>query len=97
MQMGVLFSAKYTIIDCTQANDQTDLLGASNGHFSREQGSQLNKFLRDNDGEQAIVFLDEFDNAATTVRTSLLIMTKKNEYLCGRVGRQHTDITRYVH
>jgi ATP-dependent Clp protease ATP-binding subunit ClpA len=82
MQMGDLLSVKHIVIDCAQVNDRMDLLGASNGYHRSDQGSQLNNFLGDNDGERGVVFLEELDKSEKMVRNALLVVTEKGEYVC---------------
>lgn len=79
IQMGGLLSVKHTVIDCAQLNDRMNLLGASNGYFRSDQGSQLNNFLGDNSGKRAVIFLDEFDKTEEKVRNSLLSLLEKGE------------------
>ncbi len=73
-RMGELLSLPLVKIDCTHLDVETDLFGAQAPYQGHQNGSVLNNFLTEWNGQKAVVFLDEFDKMDHDVYNSLLLL-----------------------
>ncbi|KAI9710321.1 MAG: hypothetical protein M1820_002816 [Bogoriella megaspora] len=73
-QMGRLLGLPIQMVDMAQKKSTIDIVGATASYKNAEQGTQLNNFLHQHDGQRAVVFLDEFDKTTKNVRDALLIL-----------------------
>jgi len=62
--------------------NESDIFGAKMPYKGYETGSPLNNFLVTHNGQSAIVFLDEFEKAASEVHSALLIPFGEGSSLC---------------
>lgn len=80
-RMGELLSLPLLKIDCTQLRFETDLFGAQAPYQGCQNGSLLNNFLTEWNGQKAVVFLDEFDKMSHDVYKSLLLLFDEGRQL----------------
>jgi len=72
-RLGYLLSLALEVVDCTIFNREMELFGPRNPYVGAAQGSPLNNFLAQHEGERCIVFLDEFEKTTTDIHQALLL------------------------
>jgi ATP-dependent Clp protease ATP-binding subunit ClpA len=71
--LGHLLSLELEVVDCTIFSHEKELFGPRAPWAEWEKGSPLNNFLARKAGQQAIVFLDEFEKTSRDIHQTLLL------------------------
>ncbi|KAK3687869.1 P-loop containing nucleoside triphosphate hydrolase protein [Podospora appendiculata] len=71
--LGKLTSLAMHVADCTSINRETDLFGPRMPYRGYEDGSPLNNFIANHNGQRRIIFLDEFEKTRTEIHQTLQI------------------------
>ncbi|KAI4169993.1 MAG: hypothetical protein LQ346_008911, partial [Caloplaca aetnensis] len=95
-RMGELLSLPLIKIDCTHLRVETDLFGAQAPYQGCQDGSVLNNFLTEWNGQKAVVFLDEFDKMNHVVYKSLLLLFDEGFYRDRRPAGKTLDCTKII-
>lgn len=95
-QMGELLSLPFLKVDCTHLHYETDLFGAQAPYHGWQDGSPLNNFLTDCNGQKAVVFLDEFDKMDRSVYKSLLLPFDEGFYKDRREQGKPLDCSKII-
>lgn len=80
-KLGHLLSLEIEVVDCTTFNREDELFGPRAPYRGSEKGSPLNNFLTRKNGQQCIVFLDEFERTSPDIHNALLLPFDKGKLL----------------